>query len=195
MLMLKIGKLSKDWQRLAKAFTQIGACLQLYKIGHHWIQPTLFDVWVPTMLTYWLLFPYDKGHKNTSMLITMLVSYMYGCGKLLKRLKCSPHQRWRDRSGTMIGKLMPFHWNQVTWSWLKLMPTGGGGKWRTGGRRNHTKWSTRLLKASLPTFRGTSGQHAHEFSTENGFISLLLQMGLLSVWSCELSRSGVPLPP
>ena len=21
---------------------------------------------------------------------------------------------------------MPFHWNQVTWSWLKLMPTGGG---------------------------------------------------------------------
>ena len=61
-----MGKLSKDQKAdwLAKAFTWIGACLQLYKIGHHWIQPTLFDVWALTMLTHWLLFPHYMGHKK-----------------------------------------------------------------------------------------------------------------------------------
>ena len=124
------------------------------------------------------------------MLTTTLPSYVKSCGKLLKRLKCSPCQRLRDRSSTMIEKLMPFHWNQVTWPWLKLTPTGGRGKWRTGGRRNHMKWSTRLLKASLPTSWETSGQDAHESSTKTGFFSSLLQRGLLSVWSYELSRPG-----
>ena len=57
-------------------------------------------------------------------------------GKPLKKLKWSPCKRQRDRSGTMIGKLMPFHWNLVTWSWLKLTPTRGGGKWRTDGWKN-----------------------------------------------------------
>ena len=93
-------------------------------------------------------FPMIRGMKK-HQLTTMLLSYVNSCGKPLKRLKCSPHQRLRDRSGTMMGKLMPFHWNHVTWSWLKLMPTGGGGKWRTGGRRNCTKWGARLMKASL----------------------------------------------
>ena len=83
------------------------------------------------------------------MLTTTWPSYVNGCRKPLKGLKCSPHQRQRDRSGTMIEKLMQFHWNQVTWPWLKLMPTGGGRKWRTGGRRKHMKWSARLLRASL----------------------------------------------
>ena len=59
------------------------------------------------------------------MLTTMLLSYVNDSGKPLRRLKCSPHQRQGDRRGTMLGKLMPFHWNQVTWSWLKLTHTGG----------------------------------------------------------------------
>ena len=46
---------------------------------------------------------------------------------------------------------MLFHWDQATWSWLKLMPTRGRGKWGTGGRKNHMKWSIKLQKASLPT--------------------------------------------
>ena len=50
--------------RLSEAFTWIGACLQLYKIGNHWIQPSLIDVWVLTMLTHWLLFPHDMGHQK-----------------------------------------------------------------------------------------------------------------------------------
>ena len=46
---------------------------------------------------------------------------------------------------------MPFHWNQVTWSWLKPMPTGGTGKWRTGGRRNHMKWSANVVEG-IPSY-------------------------------------------
>ena len=98
------------------------------------------------MFWHWLClpinfyFPTIKNMKNTSMMTTTLLSYVNSCGKPLKRIKCSTHQRQRDRGGTTIGKVMPFHWNQVTWSQLKLTPTGWGGKWRTGGRRNHTKY-------------------------------------------------------
>ena len=63
------------------------------------------------------------------------------------------------------------------------------GKWRTGGRRNCMKC------LSLLTSWGTSGQDAHEFSTETDFFSLLLQRGLLSVWLCKLSGPGAPPPP
>ena len=147
------------------------------------------------MLTHWLLFPHDKGNKNTSMLTTTLSSYMNSCSKPLKRLKCSPCQIKRDRSDIMIRKLMPFHWNQVTWSWIKLMPTGGGGKWRTSGRRNHIKWSARLLRVSLPISWGTIGQDTHESSTKTNFFSSLLQMGLLSVGSCDLHGPGEPPSP
>ena len=51
--------------RLAEAFPQVGACLQLDAIGHHWIQPTLFDVWAMTIPAHQLLFPHGKGHKET----------------------------------------------------------------------------------------------------------------------------------
>ena len=69
-----------------------------------------------------LLWPLYKTHYD--ILTTTLLSYMNSCRKPLKRLRCSPCQRLKDRRGTTIEKLMPFHWNQVTWSWLKLMPTG-----------------------------------------------------------------------
>ena len=58
------------------------------------------------------------------MLFTTSLSYVNSCGKPLKRLRCTANQRQRDRSSPMIGKLMPFHWNQLTWSWLKPTPTG-----------------------------------------------------------------------
>ena len=126
--------------------------------------------------------PWWGAHRNTS--------YVNDFRRLLKRLKCSPCQRCRDRSSTMIGKIMPFHWSQVTWSWLKPMPTGGGKRWRIGGRRNHMKWSAKLQKVSLPTMWETSGQDAHKSSTEIDFFSLLQQRGLVSVWLCRLSGPG-----
>ena len=58
------------------------------------------------------------------MSIATLLSYVNDCKKPLGKQKCSPHQRLRDRSDTMTGRLMPFHWRQVTWSWLRLVPTG-----------------------------------------------------------------------
>ena len=102
------------------------------------------------------------------MLTTTSPSYVNDCGRPLKRPRCSPHQRQRDRSGTMIRKLMPFHWSQVTWPWLKLTPMGGG-RWRIGGRRNHMKWSAKLWKVSLPTSWKTNRQDAHKSSTEMTF--------------------------
>ena len=105
--------------------------------------------------THWLLFPMIRG------------SHVNGCRKPLKRLKYSLPQRQRDRNGTMIGKLMPSHWNQVTWSWPKLTPTGGRRKVKGQWEEDHMKCSTRLLKASLPTLWGTSGPDAHKSSIKN----------------------------
>ena len=42
------------------------------------------------------------------MLITTLPSYMSNCKKPSRKWKHSPHQRLRDRSDTMIERLMPF---------------------------------------------------------------------------------------
>ena len=120
--------------------------------------------------------------RNTNMLITMLPKYINGCGKPLKQLRYRPCQRHRDRSGTMIEKLTPFHWKHVAWSWLKPMPTGGEGKWRTSGRRNLLKWSIRLLRVSLPTLWKTSRQDACASSTKTDLFSLPLHKGLLPVW-------------
>ena len=50
---------------MAETFARIGASLQLYEIGHHQIEPTLFDVWALTALTHQLLFPNNKWHKAT----------------------------------------------------------------------------------------------------------------------------------
>ena len=111
------------------------------------------------------IFPQSQTQKSTSMLITMLLSCVSNCAKPSGRHKCSPHLRLKGRGNTMIIKLMPFHWNQATWFWQKLMPTRGGERWKTGRRRNHTKWNTELLKVSLLTSWKTSRPDTHESST------------------------------
>ena len=125
----------------------------------------------------------------------MLLSYMKDCENSLKSLKCSPHQMHRERSGTMIGKLTLFHWNQVTWSWLKPMPTGeeesegsvGGGIVWTG-TPNHG-WhpflpcedpANRMLMD--PPLKSTFSHHSW-------------QRGLISIWLCRLSGPSAPTPP
>ena len=49
----------------AHQFTRVGTCLQFYEISHHWVQPTLLDVWSLTAFTCWLLLPNDMGHDET----------------------------------------------------------------------------------------------------------------------------------
>ena len=135
-----------------------------------------------------------RGTRNTSVLTTMLPSYMNDCGKHLKRFKCSPHQRQRDRSGTTIGKLVQFHWNQVTWIWLKLMPMGEeeseglveGGTIQSGVpscRQHpflpHEEPADRTLMSPPPKL--TFYHHSQ-------------QRGLPSVWLCRLSGPGAPSP-
>ena len=47
------------------------------------------------------------------------------------------------------------------------MPTKGGERLKTGGRRNHMKWNAGLPNASLPTSWKTSGPDTHESSLES----------------------------
>ena len=151
-LMHMIGKLSKDQKvdcpkhlsRLVHAYNAMRSAITRYSL--HYLM-----IWCWAHLPIDFYFSTIRGMKNTSLLTTTLLSYVNNCRKPLKRLKCSPCHRCRDRSSTMIGKLMLLHWNQVTWSWLKPMPIERGGKWRTSGRMNHTKWGAKLQKASLPT--------------------------------------------
>ena len=189
MLMHMIGKLCKDqkvdWPR------------HLPKLVHDYqIQPTLFDVWVLMTPTHWLLFPHGKGHEEMPACWPLCCWVMWMVVGSLQRGSSAVHVRgWETEMVLWQEKLMPFHCNQVTWSWLKPMTTRRRGKWRTGGRRNHTKWSTRLLKTSLPTLWKTSRQDAHKSSTKTNFFSSFQQRGLLSVGSCELSRPDAPPLP
>ena len=102
----------------------------LHEIHHHWIQPALFDVWVLTLLThvnfYFHMIRGTKKHQCVDHYVAELCEWLW---EAFEEASGAVHVRGREtESGTMIGKLMPFHWNQITWSWLKLMPIGGGEK-------------------------------------------------------------------
>ena len=124
--------------------------------------------------------------RNFSTSTATLLGYVNNCKKPSRKHKHSPHLRLRDRSDTMTRRLMPFHWRQMTLSWLKLTPTGGRGKWRTGGRRTvwsgiPSCWRSPLVPHEKP------GQDAHKSSSETDFFSLLLQRELPFVWLCKVS--------
>ena len=157
-------KLGKDWKA--------DWPMHLLELVHAYNSTSMFGQW--SFLPIDFYFPTIVSTENTSMLITMLQTYVSNCVKPSRKCKYSPHLRLKGRGDTMILKLMPFHWNWATWSWLKLMPTKGGERWKTSGRRNHMKWNTELLKVSLPTLWKTSRLDAHESSTRINFFSLPL---------------------
>ena len=185
-------RLTDRWSKLTKCWCR---WLENWVKGHKadWPKhlPELVHVYNSTRLAitrysphYWclgqdcaypltLIFPLLWAEKNTSMSITMLLTYESDCTKPSRKHKHSPHLRLKGRGDTMIIKLMPFHWNQVTWSWLKLIPTNGGERWKTSGRRNCMKWNTELLKVSLPTLWKTSRLDAHESYTGMNFFFLI----------------------
>ena len=118
------------------------------------------------------IFTPSQTQKNTSVSITMLLTYVSNCIKPSRRHKHSPHLRLKGRGNTMIIKLMPFHWSQTTLSWLKLMPTKGVERWKTGRGRNWVKWNVELPRASLPTSWKNRRLDTHKFSTGIDFFSL-----------------------
>ena len=48
------------------------------------------------------------------MLIVTLQSYVDDCKKPSVKHRYSPYLRFRDKSDTMTGSIMPFHWIQLT---------------------------------------------------------------------------------
>ena len=147
-------KLTKCWYRWLENWVKIRRQTGLstywkwYILTIPWDQPspdTAHTIWGlgndhAYPLTF--IFPLSWLQKNTSMSITILVTYVSNCMKPSRKCKCSPHLRLKGRGNTMIAQLMLFHWNQATWCWLKPMPTKGGERWKTSGRRNCTKWNT-----------------------------------------------------
>ena len=174
MLVQRIGKLSKDWKadwpkhlpELVNAYNSMTLAVTEYIP-----QYLMFGKQLCLPIDFY--FPSSWAQKNTGMSITLLLTYVSDHMKPSRRCKCSPPLRLKGRGDTMIVKLIPFHWSQVTWSWPKSMATKGGERWETSGRRNHTKWNAKVLGVSLPTPWKTSRLDAHESSTGIDFFSLL----------------------
>ena len=126
MLMSMIGKLSKnqkeDWLKHLPKWVHAYNFVRLAITGY---SPHYLMFGCQPHLPVDFYFPMVRGTQKYQHVNHYVTELCERLGRPLKRLKCTPHQRLRDRSSIMIGKLTPFHWSQVTWSWLKLMPTGG----------------------------------------------------------------------
>ena len=126
MLMQMIGKLNKDLKAdRPKHILELVHTYNSMRLAVTGYSP--HDL----MFGWWPWLPIDFFHtimstENTSMLITMLLTYVSDCVKPSRGCNCSPHLRLKGRGDTMIIKLMPFHWSQATWSWPKVIPTKGG---------------------------------------------------------------------
>ena len=157
-LMWMIGKLGKDqkaeWPKhlseLVYAHKSTRSAITGYSphyLMFRWLSHLPIDFYFPTVVS-------TEKHQHVGHYVADLHEY---CAKPSRKPKCSPHLRLRGKGDTMILRPMPFHWNQVTWSWSKLIPTMGRERWKTSGRKNHRKWNAGLLKASLHTSWRTSG--------------------------------------
>ena len=112
-LMPIIGKLSKEQKvewimhlpELVHAYNYMRLAITGY--SPHYLK---FGCWPPLPINFY--FPMIRSMENTSILITMLLRYVNNCKMPSRKHKCSPHQRLRDRSNTMIERLMLFHWSR-----------------------------------------------------------------------------------
>ena len=195
MLMCLRGKLSMDqkadWPRhlpkLVHAYNSMKLAINGYNpyywcFGHQLHLPIDF---------YFNTIRYRKKHQHVDHYISKLCGWLW---EALKEAQVQTTWRWKDRSSTMIGKLMPFHWNQVTWSWLKPMPTGE--------EESRDQWEQEPYEVEHQFAEGIPSYLVWNQWTGcsqvlhlNWLFSSLLQRGILSVWSCELSRPGAPLLP
>ena len=144
------------------------------------------------MLTHWPLFPNDKRHKKYRCVdhnIAKLCEWLWETFKeaQVQSMSEAERQKW------FYEKLMPFHWNQMIWSWLKLMPTEGGGKWRTGGRRNHTKWSARFAEG-IPSYLMRNQWTGCSWVLHWNWLFLIISTEGTPLCMVKLSGPGAPPP-
>ena len=185
MLMHMIGKLGRgqkvDWPKhlptLVHAYNSTRLAITRY--SPHYL---MYRCWPCLPIEFY--FPMIRGtkkHQHVDHYIAELCEWLWEAFKEAQVQSTSEaeRQKWHyDREANVVslepGDLVL----------AKANAYRGGGKWRTGGRRNHTKWNARLQIASLPTSWRTSRQDAHEFSTKNNFSSSLLQRGLPCMIMC-----------
>ena len=149
MLMCMTGKLSKDWKEdWLKHLPELMHAYNSMRLAITRYSPYYSMFGSLTVLTHWLLFPHGQGYTEIPTCQPLhSLSCMKDCTRPLKRLKCSPHQRWRDRCDTMIGRLMLFHMDPGDLVLAKVIAYRGRRKvkdWVGGG----TIWS------SAPNCRG-----------------------------------------
>ena len=178
MLMQMIGKLGKDqkadWPKHLQSWCMLTTPQDQPSLGTACITWCLGG----DLPVHQLLFSHYCEHRKTPACQSLHCWLMWVTAWSLQgSTSCSPHLRLKGRGDTMIVRPMPFHWNQVTWSWQKQMPTKGGERWKTSGRRNHVKWKTRLLKVSLHTLWRTSRLDASWVLHQNQLLLITPIMG------------------
>ena len=156
-----LRNLGKDWKpdwpkhqpELVHAYNSMRSAITGYSLHY-----MMFGWWpcaCPLAFIFSLLWA-QKKHQHVNHYIADLCEWL--CMRPSRKYKCTVfYLGLKGRGDTMIVKPMLFHWNQVTWSWWKPMPTKGWEKWKTSGRRNCMKQNVGLLKASLPTSWRNSG--------------------------------------
>ena len=194
-LMQMIGKLGNDWkadwpkhiQELVHTYNSMRLAITGYSphyLMFGWWLHLPIDFYFPTIVS-------TEKHQHVDHYIADLFEWLHEAFKEAQVQSSSEaeKQRWYYDI-----RPMPFHWNQVSWSWQKPTPTKGGERWKTGRRRNHMKWNVGLLKASLHTSWRTSRPDAHESFIGIDFFSSPPQWELLYVQAYELSGQGAPPP-
>ena len=176
MLICMVRKLSKEWKvnwpkhlpKMVHLYNSMRSTITRY--SPHYL---MFGHWPHLPIDFY--FPMITGmkkHQHVDHYIAELYEWLWGAFKEAQVQSTSEVERQKQycyRKANVIS-LEP---GDVVL--VKANAYRGGGKWRTGGRRNNMKWSARLLKTSLPTLWRASGQDTPESSTEIDFFSSLLQ--------------------
>ena len=176
MLMHMIGKLSKDWKvdwpkhlpELVHAYN----CTRFF-ITRYSPDYLVFGCWPYLPINFY--FSMIRGmikHQHVDHCIAELCEWLQEAFKEAQVQSTSEvdRQKWYyDRKANAIS-LEP-HGLVLA----KADAYRGRRKVKDQWEEEHTKWSTRLLKVSLPTSWRTSRQDAHESSTETDFFSSLLE--------------------
>ena len=144
---LMVGKLSKDWKadwlrhlpELVNTYTSMRLAITGY--SPHYL---MFGLWPHLPIDFY--FPTVRGmkkHQYVNYCIAELCEWLQEAFKEAQMQSTSQAERQKRCSDR---KLMPFDWNQVIWSWLKLTPTGGGERWRISGRKEPYKVECQIME-------------------------------------------------